>query len=454
MRAETDVVVVGAGLAGLTAARELAAAGRSVRVLEARDRVGGRTVGHKLNNGFTVEMGGQWVGPTQTEVLGLIEELGLETFPTYDVGATIAVHGGIATRTDETLGMPADALAEIAHVQAELEKLAATVSLSSPWTTPEGHQLDRQTFDAWLTRHTTGDAALAFYRMTTTALFAAEASEMSLLHALFYVASNGMLDNMLATRGGAQDARVVGGSHRISERLAKDLRDSLGSDVVRLRAPVHAISQEQHGVAVSHAGGDVAAQRAIVSLPPTLAGRLHYTPPVPAARDGLTQQVPMGSVIKLQVAYERPFWRDDGLSGQAGSFDDPLSFTFDNSPPDGSCGVLVGFFEGAHARQVATMRAGERRQLVIDCLRKYFGPRATQPEDYVELDWMTEEYTRGCYGGRLGAGVWTQYGRALAEPVERIHWAGAETAAVSNGYMDGAVRSGRRVAAEVLSRMA
>jgi monoamine oxidase len=449
-----DVVIVGAGLAGLTAARELAAAGRSVRVLEARDRVGGRTLGHTLSNGVMVEMGGQWVGPTQTDVLGLVQELGLETFPTYDVGATVAVYGGVTSRTDETLGLPAEGLAEIARLQAELEKLAAIVSLSSPWTTPEAYELDRQTFDAWLMAQTSDDAALAFYRMTTTALFAAEASEMSLLHALFYIASNGMLDNMLATRGGAQDARVVGGSHRIGERLAEDLRDSLGSDVVRLRAPVHAISQDQHRVAVSHAGGDVAAQRAIVSLPPALAGRLRYSPPLPAARDGLTQQVPMGSVIKLQVAYESPFWRDDGLSGQAASFDDPLSFTFDNSPPDGSCGVLVGFFEGADARQVATVAADERRQLVIACLHKYFGRKATEPMEYVEVDWMAEEYTRGCYGGRLGAGVWTQYGGALAEPVQRIHWAGAETAAVSNGYMDGAVRSGRRAAAEVLSRLA
>jgi monoamine oxidase len=161
----------------------------------------------------------------------------------------------------------------------------------------------------------------------------------------------------------------------------------------------------------------------------------------------------MGSVVKVQAAYETPFWRSDGLNGQAVSFEDPLAFTFDNSPPDGSCGVLVGFFEGAHARWAATLGSEQRRQVVVDCLGKYFGPRAAEPAEYVDLDWTSEEYTRGCYGGRLGTGVWTQYGKALAEPVGRIHWAGAETAEVSNGYMDGAIRSGRRAAVDVLSRL-
>lgn len=449
-----DVAVVGAGLAGLAAAREIAAAERSVRVIEARDRVGGRTTGHILQNGFTVEMGGQWVGPTQTEILGLIGELGLETFPTYDTGATVAVVGGTTTQTDVTLGLPEESLAEIGRLQAELEKRAGTVSLSSPWTTPEAEDLDRQTFDSWLSGATGDVTTLAFYRTVTAALFSAEASEMSLLHFLFYVHSNGMIDNMIATSGGAQDARIVGGSHLISERMFEELGETLGNDAVRLSAPVHTISQNEDGVRLGYPDGEIYAHRAIVALPPTLAGRLRYDPALPASRDGLTQQVPMGSVVKVQVAYETPFWRNDGLNGQAVSIDDPLAFTFDNSPPDGSCGVLVGFFEGAHARWAAALRPERRRQVVLDCLSKYFGPRAAEPVEYVDLDWTSEQYTRGCYGGRLGTGVWTQYGKALAEPVGRIHWAGAETAEVSNGYMDGAIRSGRRAAADVLSRLA
>jgi monoamine oxidase len=133
--------------------------------------------------------------------------------------------------------------------------------------------------------------------------------------------------------------------------------------------------------------------------------------------------------------------------------DDELSVTLDNSPADGTCGVLVGFFEGAHARSAARWTPAERRASVVATLVKLFGSAAGEPVDYLEQDWMAEEYTRGCYGGRLGAGVWTQYGAALAEPIGRLHWAGAETSDIWNGYMDGAVRSGRRAAAEVLAQL-
>jgi monoamine oxidase len=214
---------------------------------------------------------------------------------------------------------------------------------------------------------------------------------------------------------------------------------------------VDGVVQDGHHVLVMHEGGSLEAAQAIITLPPALAGRLRYSPPLPAVRDALTQQLPMGSVIKVQAAYRSPFWRADGLSGQALDFDDALSVVFDNSPPDGSSGVLLGFFEAAHARAVARLEPAARRAQVIETLVRLFGPLAAYPIEYVERDWTAEQYTRGCYGGHLGAGAWTAYGRALTAPVERIHWAGAETADVWNGYMDGAVRSGNRAAAEVLA---
>ncbi|MFI2476948.1 flavin monoamine oxidase family protein [Nocardia xishanensis] len=447
---DVDVVVVGAGIAGLTAARALKAAGRSVRVLEARDRVAGRNLGGTLSSGVPVEMGGQWIGQTQTEVLKLVDEFGLKTFPTYDDGESVTLYNGTVTRYgDATFGLSDEAAEEVGRLQAELEAIAETVSLSSPWTSPQAAELDRRTVDEWLRANTQNAEALAFWAAVVPALFSAESAEMSLLHFLFYIRSAGMLDVLVGVTGGAQELRVVGGTHQISERLA----DELGDDVVSLDAAVRSIAHDEEGVSVSYSGGTITAEYAIVAIPPTLAGRLHYQPALPATRDGLTQQIPMGSVIKIQVAYATPFWRDSGLNGFAFSLDDALSVTLDNSPPDESCGVIVGFFEGAHARTAARWSAAERRAAAVTTLTKLFGPEAAEPAEYVEQNWMEEEFTRGCYGGRLGAGVWTQYGAALSEPVGRIHWAGAETSDIWNGYMDGAVRSGYRAAAEVLERL-
>ncbi|AHH19016.1 putative flavin-containing amine oxidase [Nocardia nova SH22a] len=446
---EIDVVVVGAGLAGLAAARALRAAGRSVRVLEARDRVAGRNLGARLSNGTPVEMGGQWIGRTQTEVLKLVDELGLETYATYDTGEAVTLYNGALTRYgDETFGLSDTAAEEVGHLQAELEAVADTVALSSPWTSPQAAELDRRTVDEWLRANTDDPEVLAFWAAVVPALFSAEASEMSLLHFLFYIKSAGMIDILVGVTDGAQELRVVGGTHQISERLAAEL----GDDVVTLNAPVHSITFDDNGIRADYPGGTITAAYAIVALPPTLAGRLNYQPAMPAARDGLTQQIPMGSVIKIQVAYPTPFWREAGLNGFAFSLDDPVSVTLDNSPPDASCGVIVGFFEGAHARLAARWSPEERRRAAVATLTKLFGPQAADPIDYLEQNWMEEQYTRGCYGGRLGAGVWTQYGAALSEPVGRIHWAGAETSDVWNGYMDGAVRSGYRAAAEILDR--
>jgi monoamine oxidase len=443
---QVDVVVVGAGMAGLIAARDLLAANVSVLVLEARNRVGGRLLNHTLTNGSVVELGGQWVGPTQDRVLALAEELGLGLFPTYTEGEHfLAMDGAVKRYVGEDIALPGDAFADVEITWEHLQQMADEVPLEEPWSAEHAGTWDAQTLDSWLVANTKTEVGLSYWRTMVPALFSAETREMSLLHFLFYCRSGGTLDRLVATHDGAQESRLVGGS----QQLALQLADRLG-EAVRLGSPVGAIRQDDLGVEVAHDGGGVRAGRAIVALPPTLAGRIRYSPPLPPLRDQLTQQVPMGYVTKVQVAYSEPFWRAEGLSGSVFSLDDEVSVIFDNSPPDLSCGVLLGFLEGRHARRAGKLPPEERKELVLSVLAKFFGPRAADPKEYVERDWAAEEWSRGCYGGRFGTGVWTGYGEALREPVGRVHWAGTETAQVWNGYMEGAVRSGERAAREVL----
>jgi monoamine oxidase len=253
------------------------------------------------------------------------------------------------------------------------------------------------------------------------------------------------VDALAGTHGGAQQDRFVGGSQRVPIRLAEQLGDR-----VRLSVPVRRIDQQGTSVTVIADEVRVDAARVIVALPPTLAGRIAYDPPLPGVRDQLTQRVPAGSVIKSHAVYDTAFWRDDGLTGQATGDRGPVKVVFDNSPPGGTPGVLLAFLEGAAARRLNRVDADERRAAVIGSLASFFGPRARDPIEYVELDWSEEEWTRGCYGAHFPPGVWTQYGPALRAPTARIHWAGAETATVWSGYMDGAVQSGERAAAEVI----
>jgi monoamine oxidase len=162
----------------------------------------------------------------------------------------------------------------------------------------------------------------------------------------------------------------------------------------------------------------------------------------------------MGACIKCMAFYEEPFWRAAGLSGSAVSDPGPLSIIFDNSPPDGSPGIVVGFLEGHWARELGRAGPEERRAAVLENLARLFGPQAAGPERYMERNWTDEEWSRGCYVGYTGPGVLTAYGPALRAPIGPVHWAGTETATVWNGYMDGAIQSGERAALEVLAALA
>ncbi len=446
---EVDVVVVGAGFAGLAAARDLAAAGRSVAVVEARQRVGGRVRNEPIGDGKVVEVGGQWVGPTQDHVLALATDLGVATFPTYDTGKRVLHFGGRRGTYKGTIPrINPFVIADVGRAQARLESLAKKVPLDAPWTAARAQSWDAVTFETWLRRNTLTKAGRTLLALGVEAVFACEPGDVSLLHVLFYAHSAGSFQMAIDTGGGAQQDRVVGGTQVLCDKMA----DALGPGVVTLDAPVRRIGVAGDRVTVESDNGTWRCARVIVSVPPLLAGRIEYEPALPPWRAQLTQRTPMGSVIKCNAVYDEPFWRADGLSGQATGDGEGARVVFDNSPPDASPGVLLGFLEGDEARRLGG--APEvRRQVVLDSFARYFGPKAAHPVDFIELDWQAEPWSGGCYGTLFGPNVWTRYGPALRAPVGPVHWAGTETASVWSGYMDGAVSSGRRAAAEVLGAL-
>jgi monoamine oxidase len=443
---EADVVVVGAGLAGLVAARSLSAAGRSVVVLEAAESVGGRTLNAAIGNGTVVEMGGQWVGPTQDRVLGLAKELGIGTFPTYNEGRSLLEVGGKQRRYKGTIPpMGPFVLRDINRVRRKLAKLSGSVPAEAPWDAPDAAELDAQTLHTWIREHTRTKKARALLELAVGTIWGTRSAELSLLWTLFYVGAAGDFDALIDTEGGAQQDRFLGGSQELSLRMA----DELG-DAVMLGAPVRSIEQDGSGVYLHADGAEARGQRAIVTVPPPLAARISYEPTLGGQRDQLTQRMALGALTKCAAVYATPFWREAGLSGQAVSDVGPVSTIFDNSPADGSRGVILGFIAGAEAVRHARRSEVERRTDVVRCFTRLFGEEAEQPAIYLEQRWSEEPWTRGGPVCSPGPGVLSQHGEALRRPAGRLHWAGAETATVWCGYMDGAVRSGERAAEEVL----
>jgi len=445
--ADVDYCVVGAGFAGLAAALRLKQAGRSVALLEARDRVGGRTFTETLPDGSWVDRGGAWVGPGQDRIYALMQEFGVPEYKQYCDGESMMIVDGKQHRYSGNIpwSMSTWAVANLGAGLLEVDQMCKAVPHEAPWEAKKAAEWDRITVAEWVQKNLWSKPACEMLEMLLAGTYTSAGSEVSVLWMLHQMGSGGGPNFVISAKGGAQEARPVGGMGAIYGPIAAELGDAL-----QLSQPVRQISQDADGVTVRAGSLTVRARRAVVAVPLPIASHIIYEPMLPVDRSFLHQRVPGGAIIKTSVFYEEPFWRADGMTGQTAAPETIGTLTIDACTNTGTPGIMCVITEGRAARQAGQLSAADRKAAIVAMLVDRFGAKAGSPVDYHEQNWSTERYSGGGMIGHTPPGVLTEFGHALRAPCGRIHWAGTESSAIMCGWIDGAIRSGERAAAEVM----
>ncbi|MBS1977329.1 MAG: FAD-dependent oxidoreductase [Bacteroidetes bacterium] len=442
-------LIVGGGYSGLAAARALHRAGKKFILLEARNRVGGRTFTHRFEDGKYSDLGGQWIGPTQDRMYELAKEYSVDWYETYnegknilDLNKTLRHYTGLIPKMDVL------SLLNIDFLLKKLERMAKSIPLESPWAAADAMSLDSISLEAFVQKHCYTRSCYKVVRAGLETVYACELNEVSLLHALFYIRSGTNLNNLLSIQDGAQQHRIAGGMQTLAEKMSEEFAAS-----IRLQSPVTHVRQEESKILV---GGDqflFEADHIIIAIPPVLIPSIRFYPELPLKKNQLIQKMSMGIVGKVIGVYEKPFWRQAGFSGQVVADENsPFQTLFDSSPSNGAYGVLLAFCIADRARDFFSRSQEERRKIATDTFVKYFGQEAAAQLHYIDHCWADEAWSKGCYAGLYPTGAWVNFRSELAAPTGKIHWAGTETSSVWYGYIEGAVRAGERAVNEILAK--
>lgn len=455
-RDKAKVIVIGAGVSGLSTAKLLHEAGVDVIVLEARDRVGGRTLTKQDPKVKYVDLGGAYLGPTQNHLLRLVKELGIQHYKVneeediihYDHGSRLRFRGGGLPKYRNPF-----VTMDVNNFFRKMDQMGELIPADAPWNCVHAKEWDQMTYKEFMDQNCYTETCKGLAKLFLNICITSEPYESSLLWVLWYVKQCGGTRPIISTSNGGQERKFVGGSQNISIKMAERLGDR-----VFLEKPVTSISQNETGVTIGTLdGSSFSAEYVILALPPAMQMRFHYSPPLPPHRNQLIQRMPMGTVIKCMIYYSSNFWRKNGFCGSMiieGDNKHPMIFTLDDTKPDGTIPAIVGFICADKCRSLMDKTKEERLDLLASSFKEVLQlEEALHPIHYEEHVWSAEQYSGGCYTAMCPPGLLSNYGKYLREPIGRMYFAGTETASSWSGYLEGAIQAGERAAREVMFQM-